>query len=344
MSYKVLNPLNIENWDSLISCHQDATFFHSQSWAKLLSDTYGYEPRYFSIFAEDKLCFLLPIMEIKSLFTGRRGVSLPFTDYVRPIVSRPEELQQLWQELIEHAKKSHWQHIDLRGDVGDQAIGSVYDSFYQHDIRLMEDADQMFSQFSNNNRRNIKKAIREGVEIEIRHDMESVDEFYHLNSITRKRHGIPSQPYRFFENLYKYVISDGKGIIVTAKKRGEVVAGSIYFLFGKSAIYKYGASKKEEGYLRANNLVMWEAIKWLSKRNYTSLSLGRTEKNNAGLVRYKNGWAPEQKSISYYRYKIKDNKFVVKEKGPGSLSTGFFKAAPVTVSNFLGGVLYRHVG
>ena len=344
MRYKVINPLNTENWDDLLFQHPDATFFHTQCWARVLSETYGYEPKYFSIFSEDKLCSLIPMMEIKSILTGRRGVSLPFTDYVRPIVYCQDEVQVLWKELIEYAKKSRWQHIDLRGDFGVQVTGNIYDSFYQHDIRIEDDADQMFSRFSSNNKRNIKKAVREGVEIEIRHDMESVDEFYCLNSITRKRHGIPSQPYRFFENLYKHITSDGKGIIVIAKKHGEVVAGSIYFLLGKSAIYKYGASKKEEGHLRANNLVMWEAIKWLSNRNYKSLSLGRTEKSNAGLLRYKTGWAPEQKTISYYRYSMKDNTFVAKKKASDSLSTSFFKAAPVAVSNFLGGVLYRHVG
>jgi hypothetical protein len=165
-----------------------------------------------------------------------------------------------------------------------------------------------------------------------------------MNSITRKRHGLPSQPYRFFENLYKYVISDGKGIVVIAKKNGETVAGAIYLLFGENAIYKYGASKIDARYLRANNLVMWEAIKWLSNRNYKSLSLGRTEKMNAGLLRYKNGWAPEQKSIDYYRYSLKDNMFIVKKKVSDSLRVRFFKAAPVSVSNIIGGVLYRHVG
>jgi hypothetical protein len=310
----------------------------------VLSETYGYEPKYFAALNNGGLSFLLPMMEIKSFFTGRRGVSLPFTDYVRPIISSPEEAHEFWEELVEYAKKSRWQHIDLRGDIGIEAAGSIYDSFYQHDIQLGDDTDQIFTTFSKNNKRNIKKAIREGVEIEIRLDMESIDEFYTLNSITRKRHGIPSQPYKFFANLYKYINSDGKGIVVLARKHGKVVAGAIYFIFGRTAIYKYGASTKEEKHLRANNLVMWEAIKWLSNKNFKSLGLGRTDKSNAGLVRYKNGWAPDPKTISYYRYSMKANSFVTKKKNSGSISETFFKAAPVTVSNLLGGVLYRHVG
>lgn len=344
LSYRLVNPLNIENWDELLSQHTDASFFHTQSWARVLSETYGYTPKYFSIFSEDKLSSLIPMMEIKSLLTGRRGVSLPFTDYVQPIVSRPDKAQEFWGWLVEYANKSRWQHIDLRGDIYGQPTGSVYDSFFQHDIRLEGKTEQLFSRLSINNRRNIKKALREDVEVVLRNDMKSVDDFYYLNAITRKKHGVPSQPYKFFKNLFRYIINDNKGIVVLARKNGKVVAGSIYLFFGESAIYKYGASIKEGSSLRANNLVMWKTINWLTERNFKLLSLGRTDKNNIGLLRYKNGWAAEQKSINYYRYRVKDKAFIVKKDGSGSLGTRFFKSAPVAVSNALGEVLYRHVG
>lgn len=343
-SCKVLNPLHVEKWDELLLHYPGATFFHTQCWANVLSETYGYEPVYFSNLTNENLLSLVPMMEIRSILTGRRGVSLPFTDYLPSLVTNREEARELWKELVAFGKKSKWQYIDLHGDIGVQAKARIYDSFYQHDLRLGDGTEQILSRFSSNNRRNIKKAVREGVEIEIRQDIQSIVDFYHLNSMTRKRHGLPSQPYRFFENIYNYVISVGKGIVVIAKKNREVVAGSIYLLSGDSAIYKYGASKIEGRYLRANNLVMWEAIKWLSGRKYKNLSLGRTEKTNDGLVRYKDGWSAEKKSINYYRFSLKDNKYVTKKKSSDSLGTRFFRVAPVTVSSFLGEVFYKHVG
>ena len=89
---------------------------------------------------------------------------------------------------------------------------------------------------------------------------------------------------------------------------------------------------------------MWEAIKWLSNRSYDKLSLGRTGKSNEGLLRYKNGWASEQKEARYYRYDLKENAFVSKMDTSESVSANFFKTAPVSVSNIIGRVLYRHVG
>jgi len=47
-----------------------------------------------------------------------------------------------------------------------------------------------------------------------------------------------------------------------ASHKGKNIASAVYFHFGDKAIYKYGASDRKYQHLRANNLVMWEAIRW----------------------------------------------------------------------------------
>src|SRR5437667_8382407 len=77
---QTLNPLEIPGWDGLISSHRDASFFHSASWAGVLRDTYGHVPHYFCTVKDERMSAVLPVMEVNSPLTGRRGVSLPFTD------------------------------------------------------------------------------------------------------------------------------------------------------------------------------------------------------------------------------------------------------------------------
>ena len=45
---------------------------------------------------------------------------------------------------------------------------------------------------------NIKKALKEGVEVQLHNSFESVKSFFKLNCMTRKRHGLPPQPFKFF--------------------------------------------------------------------------------------------------------------------------------------------------
>jgi lipid II:glycine glycyltransferase (peptidoglycan interpeptide bridge formation enzyme) len=81
-------------------------------------------------------------------------------------------------------------------------------------------------------------------------------------------------------------------------------------LFDKKAMFKFGASEMRYQNLRANNMVMWEAIKWCLEMGCTTLSLGRTEPGNAGLLQFKRGWGASPKAFKYYRYDVATNKSV----------------------------------
>jgi lipid II:glycine glycyltransferase (peptidoglycan interpeptide bridge formation enzyme) len=107
--------------------------------------------------------------------------------------------------------------------------------------------------------------------------------------MTRKEHGLPPQPFHFFKKIHDHIISKNLGVVVLASFDRENVAGAIYFHIGEKAVFKYGASDKKFQHLRANNLVMWEAIKWYSQNGYRSLCFGRTEPENQGLLQFKSG-------------------------------------------------------
>ena len=128
-----------------------------------------------------------------------------------------------------------------------------------------------------------------------------------------------------------------------ASHKGKNIASAVYFHFGDKAIYKYGASDKRYQNLRANNLVMWEAIRWFSKNGFKEFSFGRTEPENSGLLQFKRGWGTEEKTIRYYKYDLKDNVFV-KDRSKPKTSYTLFKRMPSPLLNLAGAILYRHVG
>src|SRR6186997_2474045 len=73
-----VDPLRDPAWDALVAAHPGGTFFHTAAWARVLAETYGHVPLYFCRRRRDRLDQLLPVMEVRSPFTGCRGVSLPF--------------------------------------------------------------------------------------------------------------------------------------------------------------------------------------------------------------------------------------------------------------------------
>jgi len=282
-------------------------------------------------------------MEVRSFLTGRRGVSLPFSDQCAPFFLDLKILRSALDMCIDHGRNAGWKHIDLRGDYRFDEIVPSWEEYFTHDIVLTRAEEDLFNRLTPSNRRNIRRAAQEQVSIEIGASRSALASFCRLNDITRKRHGLPPQPRYFFKNLLEYVLSAGQGVIISAVHGGAVVASSIYLHFGKQAVYKYGASVSSHLHLRPNNLIMWEAIKWYRDRSFEVLNLGRTELDNPGLLRYKRTWGADERLIKYYRFDIKKGRFLAHRDGKKH-HEAVFSRLPVVVLRILGRLAYRHMG
>lgn len=343
LDLEILNPTEIPEWDSILLRNNDHSFFHCSAWAKVLESTYHYRPIYFVLFESEKLALLVPFMDIASLLTGKRGISLPFSDQCPPLSLNKGLLREAVAKIIDYGQKANWRYIEWRDAQYFDDNAPPSDTYITHDLCLKGTDQELFSHFKDGNKSNIKKAIRERVSIDIGQSLDSVKEFYRLACLTRKRHGLPPQPYIFFKNIFDYVLSKGLGIIVSASDSGKIYASSIFFHFGTSALYKFSASDIEYQRLRANNLIVWEAIKWYKARGFESLSLGRTEPENGGLLHFKRSWGAVESIQRYYRYDLKKKDFHRKQPR-SSFYTKIFAHTPIAILRLIGKFLYKHIG
>jgi hypothetical protein len=342
MTFEILNPLEVPNWDELVLQHPGYIFFHSSAWARVLSEAYGYKPLYFAAMEDGNPAAIIPVMEVDSFLTGKRGVSLPFSDYCPPLTRDTAQFKRLMQAIMDYGSKAGWKYIEWRG--GRHHFGTVRPSlsYHHHSLDLSLTQQQLFSNLRNSTRRNTKKAAKGGVQVDFRNSLEAMHEFYRLHGMTRKLHGLPPQPFKFFKKVHEHVLSRGKGFIILASYGGENIAGAVYFHFGKRAIYKYGASDRKYQRLRANNLVMWEALKHYAEKDYETLSLGRTGLGDTGLLQFKSGWGTEQEPLNYYKYDCRKTEFASDSAKLNPLHS-FFKRLPTPILRMAGYLMYKHV-
>ncbi len=338
----IINPIDFKGWDDLLSSSLEYTFFHTSAWAKVLSETYHYRPLYFTLLDNNRLLALIPMMEVKSLFTKLRGVSLPFTDYCEPIITNGFQIQDMLDFVKEYGQRCHWKFFEIRGDF-DLGI-SATKSFFRHRLKLTSNVEQVFSRFSDSTKRNIKKAMREGVEVNIYRSLDAVREYCRLHYITRKKHGLPPQPYYFFKKIYEHILSKNLGFIALASYGKTNIAGAVFFNFREKSVYKFGASNYRYQHLRPNNLIMWEAIKWYAQNGYKSLCFGRTALDNAGLLSFKIGWGTDEEIIKYYRYDLLQKAFVTERSLLNKSHRRIFRIMPVPLLRMLGTLVYKHIG
>jgi hypothetical protein len=96
--------------------------------------------------------------------------------------------------------------------------------------------------------------------------------------------------------------------------------------------------------LRANNLVIWEAVRWFAEKDFQELHFGRTDLDHEGLRRFKNGWGTTETRIQYLRYNLKDQVFQAAADKKANLSERLFRLLPLPLADKLGTRLYRHAG
>ena len=275
---------------------------------------------------------MVPVMDVKSVLTGRRGVSLPFTDFCEPIIYDDLRPQDVLRHITTCGRDRGWKYIEFRG--GKELLHDAQPStvFCGHTLSLSCDEGKVFSNLKDGTRRNVRKAIKEGVEVETVRSLAAVKDFYKLNCMTRKQHGLPPQPYYFFKKVHEHIISEGLGFVALARCNDTAIAGNMYFHFGEKAVYKYGASDKAYQNLRASNLVMWEAIRWYCQNGFKELHFGRTELHHQGLRQFKAGWGAREDLIGYFKYDLSKSSYISTEVGRlRPFHTRIFSKTPISL-------------
>ena len=341
MEFEVINPLQCPFWDDLVLSHPDHSLFHTTDWARVLVESYGFAPHYLLEREGNKIIAALPFMEISNLGIGKRAVSLPFSDYCEPLLGANVHFQNVLENVIAYGKKKGWSSLEIRSKKEMPGEISPLGSYLHHELKVSEGENPLFSRFRAGTRRNIKKAVREGVEVIFRDSIEAVKRYFALHCDTRKMHGLPPQPFSFFRNVQEYILSKGKGFVALARYQGKSIAGGIYMHFGGNAIFKYGASDRRYLEVRANNMVMWEAIRFYSQNGFNTFSFGRTDSENEGLAAYKRGWGSDETTISILKYDMKNGQYINPIKRTYGIHNKIIKHLPFGISKFLGRSIYQ---
>lgn len=344
-SLSVVDPTRDPAWNTRLAVFPEATVFHTAEWAAVLRESYGYAPVFVVERAGAGLAGVLPLADVRSRITGRRGVSLPFTDLCPPLIGADGSFDRLFSRAVKEGRQRRWKTIELRavsGAVRKQAIAASK-RYLGHTLTLDRPEGEILGGFRSSTRRNIQKAETAGVAVEVATGPEAVREFYHLNCHTRRSHGLPPQPATFFRALQAHVLQGGLGAVVLGRYERRTVAAAVFLHFNGQAVYKYGASDRRFQRLRANNLVMWAGIRWALQKGARQLHLGRTDLDHDGLRQFKQGWGTEEAEIAYARFDLATQRFLPAAK-PQKTNYPVFGWLPMPLLRLSGQLLYRHIG
>ena len=348
MNVYQIDPATDARWGRLVERHPSSSIFHTRGWLEALRLTYGYEPvAYTTTSPGETLTNGLPFCRIKTWLTGKRLVSLPFSDHCSPLVDSREELDAVLSSVQCDAEKEGWSHVEVRplSRDGFAAAGFTQtDQFHLHILDLRQGAEHVFQHFHKDSvQRKIKRAEREGVVCEQGCSEALLDRFYHLLLRTRRRHGLPPQPRQWFRNLVARLGSCVQ-VRVAASKSGEPIASIFTLRHKKSLTFKYGCSDERFNSLGGTQLLFWQAIQDACAENLEEFDLGRTDAGHEGLVTFKDRWGATESPLAYYRTGAATSSHQAARMRTASVARHFLAYVPDPCLAVAGRFFYRHIG
>jgi CelD/BcsL family acetyltransferase involved in cellulose biosynthesis len=297
---RTVDALDDPAWRDLATTSR-GSLFASPPWLAAISDTYGFDIAARVLFDRDRARAGLAFARIDD-FLGARQLSVPFCDYVDPIVDTDDDWHELVDPLVTSGLPLQLRVLDAEAPRRDQRFVTA-DELAWHCTTLERDEDQLFAALSSQARQNVRAATRHGVTVRFGADLEDVRAFHDLHRRTRKlKYHLLAQPFSFFENIWKHFGPDDGIAIGLAEHDGDVIAGAFYLVWNGVWYYKFGASILERSGVRPNEVLGWESLRRAHGRGCTRYDWGVSDLDQPGLVAYKRKFASEERRVSVLRY------------------------------------------
>lgn len=216
-------------------------------------------------------------------------------------------------------------HRPLSGVIPVERVSSVVV------LNLNQSKEKIWAGYARNNRKNINKALREGVGVLIEETPRHFEDFMHIYRHTLERNQADKFYYfdhRFFQQIHREL--QGHFIYAHAYKGSRIISSEL-LLFNDTYLHSYLGGTLEQFFpLRPNNLLKHEVAMWAQSRGIKYFVLGGGRSDNDGIFRYKRSFAPGGVH-DYYVGKQVHNKAVAEKlarlvAGSNGTMDGFFPA------------------
>lgn len=339
-----MDPIRDPRWAALVDNHPRSSVFHSPNWLRALRTVYGYEPVAISTSAPGSdLTNGLVFCGVNSWLTGRRLISLPFSDHCEPLINRSDELDDMLLHLERRVDQERWKHIEIRPvslePSSHTKLGrSVIYCFHRLDLRLS--TEKLLQNCDKNSvQRKIRRAEREKLKYEEGTSADLLQKFYRLLVMTRRRHYLPPQPVDWFRGL---MVAFGNDLKIRVASKDDVAVASVLTLsHKKSIVYKYGCSNAAFNNLGGMPFLFWKTIQEAKEAGFEDLDMGRSDTNNPGLIAFKEHWGAVGTPLSYWSYPHRTGGSPT--GGKKGLARRLVSVMPNVALEAVGKLLYKHL-
>jgi hypothetical protein len=319
-----------EKWDQFVSA-RSALLFHNSLWWRVLKESYGCPTRYL-VFEDggNWLCALPGTIAGNRFFRVFYSL-IPYGGFIGDRERIPEYLGL----LDDWAKKERIQRIQIV-DVGIKNRQDLPDfrcvESYRHVLQLEgRSADQIWKNYRDGLRRNIKAAMKSEISFERISSREEIHQFYrlYLDAMSRNK-ALAKYPLQLFLRIYELLVPDFCDVFFV-KHRGRPIAGAVIIYSEHIAHYFHGGSATAYLHLRPNDFLFHHAIEIAREKGISYFDFFGSDKKLASLIRFKEKWGTTREELFNFH------------KDFGSVRPFLFKTALSLARTPLGSAIHRRL-
>jgi CelD/BcsL family acetyltransferase involved in cellulose biosynthesis len=345
---RVLGPADDAQFREFIEGQANASVYHTADWRDLLSTTYGYEPMYLAHGEGGAIRAVLPMMLVDSRLTGKRLVSLPFSNVCGP-AGAPESFGPLIDRALEIYGEVGASTLEIRTQAdrfepGDERF-SNQSYFITSLLDLNPDPEKIWKGFKDKNvRTEVRQAKKKGIEVRRGESIDDLKLFYDLFAPTRLKHGVPPTPFKFFRNMWEIMWPERLTLFLAT--HGDLTVGAFITLgFGETLVAAYIGSDARFRSYRVHQAMLWEALEMGCLAGFKRFDWLRTPRNADSLRYFKIRWNSYEVDLNYLYYpEVKGTAGTVEESAKYRLMTSLVKRSPDFVGKAIGRLIYKHLG
>jgi len=352
-----------DEYNRYVAGHPAATPYHRSAWVEATERAYGHTAWLISVHRNERLCGVLPLVEVKPPIGTSSLVTLPFCDLGGVLADNEDIRERLIAEAMTLAKTNRIKTLEIReGGVAMNAENDATGEQNQQSIEalpgnikvrmlcdLPENSETLFKSYKPKLRSQIRKAEKNGLRAELHTEADAVNLFYDVFTQNMRKLGSPVHSLQWFQAL-KAAYGENMliGVVFLADKP---VGAGIVLLGSKEACIPWASTLEEFNRLAPNMLLYWTFLSHVCDLGYTRFDFGRSTLGE-GTYRFKKQWGAQPYKLIWTEYRSGEQTPISVDSSDNGVSAAsrlrpfienIWRQLPLSVTNWLGPKLRRYI-
>ena len=297
--------LDVVKWENFVKGHPDGNAFQMPAMYRVFETALNYKPYVVACVTEDG--------DVKGVMQGVRicnGKGIFCKMSARVIVwggplaenDDPELISKLLKAFTELVKGEavycEIRNLRMLPDEQKQLFKRSGYEYFPHLnilVDLKKSEEELFKQLDSAKRRNVKKALKEGLEFGEISNVDEIEEAYSILKEVYRKTEIPLSDISLFMSLFRHKEDGGSCRFFKAGFKGEII-GVMVVLVNNSSMYEWYVGAKEEFFpKRPNEFLVWNVMMTAKQEGFRFFDFGGAGKPDKeyGVRNFKKGFGGE---------------------------------------------------